>query len=119
MIKKILDNSKYVKELKKELGNLRYIANANQDSVIKLNEEKRELENINTSLKAKIRELTKDKEILEFRLQRIEKENLECIKIKNELEDELRYYKKSLKRVYQGNNHISMIASSEMRDKGK
>ena len=115
MIKKILDNFKYVKELKKELGNLQYIANTNQNSVIKLSEEKRDLENINTGLKAKIRELTRDKEILEFRIQKIEKENLECIKVRNELEDELRYYKKSLKRIYQGNNHISMIASKGLK----
>ena len=114
MTKIILNNFNYVKELKKEIENLKFIAETNQNSVIELSEKKRDLENINTGLKAKIRELTRDKEILEFRMQKIEKENLECIKIKDELVDELRYYKKSLKRVYQGNNHISIIASGKI-----
>ena len=69
MIKKILDNFNYVKELKKEIGNMQSIINKNREEMIEFNKEKRNLENINVGLKAQIRELKKDIEILKFKIQ--------------------------------------------------
>ena len=71
MIEKILDNFNYVKELKKEIENMQSTINKNREEMIEFNKEKRSLENINVGLRAQIRTLKKDKEILEFRIQSI------------------------------------------------
>ena len=108
MIEQALNKIPYVKNLETQMQKYRVLASLRQDTITDLNQENQDLKNQLIGCKAKIRELKGNQEILEFNLQKRDKEI-------EELQKELSYYKKALKRVYQGNHHISVEVSREIK----
>ncbi len=114
MIEFILEMIPYVKRIKEANEKNEVIIAVKENIIEDLEMEIEELKDKIVSFNSLKRRLAKIDN--EYQKSELEKGNLiiENDKLKKEnqkLENELKYYKKSLKRVYQGNNHISIIAS--------